>query len=63
MRDFLMEFLKVYPHIPPLALWRAIEAKLLLYDHPLKQPILDLGCGDGLFARILFADKSEEILD
>jgi ubiquinone/menaquinone biosynthesis C-methylase UbiE len=61
MKCFLKEFLKVYPNIPPQALWRAIEAKLL-YDQPIKQPLLDLGCGDGLFAKILFADKGKEII-
>ena len=56
MRDFLLEFLRLYPHIPPQALWRAIEARLL---HPLTfpEPIMDLGCGDGIFARVLFSDK------
>ena len=29
MRDFLTKFLRVYPHIPMHALWRAIEAQLL----------------------------------
>jgi SAM-dependent methyltransferase len=61
MRDFLSEFLKVYPNVPPQALWRAVETKLL-YDQPFKQPFLDLGCGDGLFAKILFADKGGEII-
>jgi SAM-dependent methyltransferase len=61
MKCFLKEFLKVYPNVPPQALWRAIEAKLL-YDQSFKQPLLDLGCGDGLFAKILFADKAVEII-
>ncbi len=61
MKDFLTKFLKVHPNIPSQALWRAIEAKLL-DDEFFKQPLLDLGCGDGLFARILFADKGGEII-
>ena len=61
MRDFLIELLKTYPYIPPHAFWRSIEAKLLC-DEPFKPPILDLGCGDGLFARILFKDKNLEII-
>lgn len=61
MKDFLMKFLKVYPHIPPQALWWAIEAKLLS-EQSFEEPILDLGCGDGLFASILFEGKFKEIV-
>jgi SAM-dependent methyltransferase len=61
MKCFLREFLKVYPNVPPQGLWRAIEARLL-YDQSFKQPLLDLGCGDGFFANILFADKAVEII-
>lgn len=61
MRDFLKKFLIVYAPWPPHALWRAIEAKLLYNYLPFEQPILDLGCGDGLFASILFEDRPEKI--
>ena len=59
--DFLTKFLVAYPSIPSHALWRAIEAKLLSEEH-FEYPLLDLGCGDGIFAKILFRDKSGEII-
>lgn len=34
-------------------LWRTMEAALLA-DHAFEPPLLDLGCGDGVFARMLF---------
>lgn len=61
MKDFLVPFLRVYPHIPSQALWRAIEASLL-NPLPFKKPILDLGCGDGLFAKMLFSGRRNEII-
>ena len=35
------------------ALWRASEAAVLS-QVPMEHPILDIGCGDGLFAKLLF---------
>lgn len=52
-RDFLKETLRVYPAHASFALWRAIELRLLCgVDFP--EPVLDVGCGEGGFARMLF---------
>jgi SAM-dependent methyltransferase len=45
-----------------LALERALEC-LLLSRQKLNAPVLDIGCGDGLFASILFADKIDTGID
>jgi ubiquinone/menaquinone biosynthesis C-methylase UbiE len=60
MNNFLKEYLKIYYDIPPHALWRAIEARLFAKIE-FVPPILDLGCGDGIFSYILFKDKSVKI--
>jgi len=50
-RDFLWPHLQALPYFR--ALLRAVEASLV---HPiaLPPPILDVGCGDGHFARVAF---------
>lgn len=65
-KNYLKEYLKLRP--TNHALLRAVEARLLSKQR-LKRPILDLGCGDGLFAKITFNDPidvgfdvSEEVL-
>jgi SAM-dependent methyltransferase len=50
---YLKEFLVLYPANPSQAYWRAIEAALL-QDEDYSAPLLDLGCGDGSFASVLF---------
>jgi len=43
----------LYPYILPLSLWRAWE--VAAYRHyALKEPVLDLGCGDGRFFQLCF---------
>ncbi len=55
-RDFLNDFLNRYWFAPPVALWRAIEAKALAaLDFP--APLLDFGCGDGLFTDAVFGKQ------
>jgi len=52
-RDYLTELLAAYWFAPPVALWRAVELRVVAeerYEHPL----LDLGCGDGLIGQVLF---------
>jgi SAM-dependent methyltransferase len=51
--DFLLECLKQWP--ASHALLRAVECRTL-WRYPLAPPILDLGCGDGALARLLFQD-------
>ena len=55
-RDYLTLTLNQYWFAPPVALWRAIELRVLAaatFTHP----ILDLGCGDGLIAQVLFQNE------
>ena len=55
-RDYLTDLLQAYWFAPPVALWRAVEMRVAAeerYDHPL----LDLGCGDGLIAQLLFGGQ------
>jgi len=52
-RDYLTQLLDAYWFAPPVALWRAVELRTLAREH-FPRPILDLGCGDGLIARVLF---------
>ncbi len=52
--DYLLDYLNVAP--VSLALERAIECRLLA-EVDLPAPLLDVGCGDGLCASILFAGR------
>lgn len=52
-KDYLSDFLRRYWFAPPVALWRSIEAKTLAtLDFP--APMLDFGCGDGLYTEAIF---------
>ncbi|MCG2796038.1 MAG: class I SAM-dependent methyltransferase [Actinomycetia bacterium] len=51
--DFLRETVRRFYYVPPYALWRAVELRLFSEER-FEKPILDLGCGDGTFALILF---------
>lgn len=55
-RDYLTLLLKQYWFAPPVALWRAVELRVLAAEE-FARPILDLGCGDGLIAQVLFQDE------
>ena len=55
-RDYLTLALNQYWFAPPVALWRAIELRTLAAE-VFPRPILDLGCGDGLIAQVLFRDE------
>jgi SAM-dependent methyltransferase len=56
-RDYLTLLLDQYWFAPPVALWRAIELRMLA-EEVFRHPILDLGCGDGLIAQVLFTDDA-----
>ena len=44
---------KLYPHVPPMTIWRSWEyAAYQRYE--LAEPILDIGCGDGQFFRLVW---------
>lgn len=56
--DLLQTFLELYWFAPPVALWRAVEARAVAQQH-FHAPMLDLGCGYGRFAVVIFgADRS-----
>ena len=55
-RDYLTLALNQYWFAPPVALWRAIELRVLAAA-TFAPPILDLGCGDGLIAQVLFENE------
>lgn len=54
--DYLTLLLERYWFAPPVALWRAVELRVLATE-AFPRPILDLGCGDGLIAQALFPDE------
>jgi len=56
--------LRTYISMAPLALAleRAIECRILSRQH-FERPVLDIGCGEGLFAKVLFAEKIETGID
>ena len=56
-KDYLADFLNRYWFAPPVALWRSIEAKALsTLDYP--APMLDFGCGDGLYTEAIFGKQA-----
>ena len=57
-KNYLTEYLNCAPI--SLALIRAIECKIMA-SIPFIHPVLDLGCGDGLFSNILF--KNRDFID
>lgn len=49
---------RLYPYIPPMNLWRAWE--YAAYQHyKLTEPVLDVGCGDGNFFRLVWPNVSD----
>ncbi len=64
MAKFRDDFLKSYLAAAPLALAleRVLECKILS-EQEFAQPVLDLGCGDGMFGTILFAEKIDTGID
>lgn len=61
---FSNEFLRRYIEVAPLAL--AIERSMeceILAAQTFQRPILDVGCGDGVFASILCADRIDTGID
>jgi SAM-dependent methyltransferase len=60
----LVEVLQFYAaHSPPdHALWKTIEWRLFR-EYTYRQPILDLGCGDGVFAKLVFDQRLTSGID
>jgi len=59
-RDWLREYVAVAP--VALALLRAIECREVAVQ-PLESPLLDLGCGDGVFGQVLYGSQPQVGLD
>jgi SAM-dependent methyltransferase len=57
-RDYFKEAMAIYPKHAAHALWRAVELRLL-GQLDFGEPILDVGCGEGEFARILFGQGKD----
>ena len=56
--DYLTELLETYWFAPPVALWRAVELRAAA-EEEYEAPVLDLGCGDGLVAQVLFGTEGQ----
>jgi SAM-dependent methyltransferase len=59
-QDFLLLYLTMAPFA--LAFERTLEC-WIYSDLPFTRPVLDLGCGEGLFAKIFFAEKVDTGID
>lgn len=59
-RSFLDEYLEIAP--AALAIERSLECQILS-SQEFVRPVLDIGCGDGVFAKILFADRIDTGID
>ena len=59
-KDFLRNYIGVAPLA--LAIERSIECEILS-RLPFERPVLDVGCGDGIFAKVLFAEKIDTGID
>lgn len=51
---------KLYPYIPPMSLWRAWEYAAYR-RYTLQEPVLDVGCGDGRFFRLVWPNVHDVI--
>ena len=62
--EFNRDFLRRYMSVAALALAfeRVLECRILSFM-PFERPILDFGCGEGLFAKMLFAEKVDTGID
>lgn len=64
MPDYLEETLKIYPEKPAMAFWRACEIKAvrkILDKTKLQKPSIDIGCGDGKIAKIIFENGEIDV--
>lgn len=58
--EVLFAYLGMAP--PALAFERVMECRILSVQ-PFERPVLDIGCGEGLFAKMLFADPLDTGID
>lgn len=59
-QEYLVELLRARWSSPPVALWRAVELSAAAQES-YARPLMDLGCGDGLVARILFGPVGVDV--
>lgn len=62
MKDYLKEYFFAYHWDPSKAVLRAIEAKIMS-SLDFAEPVLDIGCGDGIFSAVLLKGKKVIGLD
>ena len=60
---FWGEYLNMYWLRPETAIWRTIEAEIMSKRNCLQEPLLDLGCGDGINVSILKGNKFSKEFD
>jgi len=58
--DILESYLSLAP--VPLAFERMLEGRIY-QCHSFRRPILDIGCGEGLFAKVVFSEKIDTGID
>lgn len=58
--EFVVEYVSLAPL--PLALERSVECTLYV-GREIARPVLDMGCGEGLFAHVLFAEPLDTGID
>lgn len=51
---------QLYSHVPPLSLWRAWEY-IAYQRYILPEPVLDIGCGNGQFFRLVWPQLGEVV--
>src|SRR5690554_5202166 len=51
---------QLYPYVPSLCLWRAWEYTAYRH-HTLPEPVLDIGCGDGRFFKLIWPQLSNVV--
>ena len=61
--SFLQQYLNVYWLRPETAIWRTIEAEILTSRNCLQEPLLDLGCGDGVNISIVKGNRFSKEFD
>jgi SAM-dependent methyltransferase len=59
--DILLAYMSMAPL--PLAFERTMEGNIYRTLPPLARPVLDIGCGEGLFAKVVFAGKVDTGID
>ncbi|MBI4318539.1 MAG: class I SAM-dependent methyltransferase [Chloroflexi bacterium] len=60
--EYLERAIDIYYLDPWFALWRSLEASLIA-SCELKPPVLDIGCGDGLFSYLLWSQEHADFDD